>query len=259
MHRIFRSLTLVGAGFTLVACAEAMDAPEPAPAPTEAESAVVAPEAPALLVESTRGVQTVEFGGVGLDVQSSDSGFAVTGVVDDAPAARAGIVAGMQVVGVDGMPTIDMDVPAFERLVRGEPGAEVELTVVDGSGVEQVIVLGREPVTEAVTWCERVQELRQQTEFGGVGLRLRTDCQGVTHIVEVFDGMPAADAGIVAGDVIVGIDSMSLDGANQWDVVGSIRGDVGAPVALDVQGADGQVRTVQLERVAMAAPASACP
>lgn len=259
MHRIFRSLTLVGAGLSLVACAEAMDPVETTEAPAEAASAVVADEAPTLLVETTRGVQTVEFGGVGLDVQASDQGFAVTGVVDAAPAARAGIVAGMQVVGVDGMPTIDMDVPAFERLVRGEPGAEVELTVVDAGGIEQVIVLDREPVTEAVSWCERVQELRQQTEFGGVGLRLRTDCEGVTHIVEVFDGMPAAEAGIAAGDVIVGIDRMSLDGANQWDVVGSIRGDVGAPVVLDVQDANGELRSVTLERVAMAAPASACP
>lgn len=256
MNRITRTLTLLGAGLTLVACAEAMDAPEETAAVAQTETAVVAPEAPALLVDVTRQAQTVAFGTIGLDVEASDEGFAVTGVSDDAPAAAAGIRPGMMVTAVDGMPTIDMDVPTFERLVRGEPGAEVEVSVVDADGAEQIVVLDRVPVVETVTYCERVQELRQQTEFGGVGLRLRTDCEGVTRIVDVFDGMPAAEAGVRAGDVIVGIDGMSLDGANQWDVVGSIRGDVGAAVALDVQSDNGEVRTVQLERVAMAAPAA---
>ena len=77
---------------------------------------------------------------------------------------------------------------------------------------------------------------------------------GGAHVRGVVADMPADLAGLAEGDVIVAVDGMQVSGAHLMDVVGAIRGDVGTIVSLDVRGADGELRNVELERVHMVVP-----
>ena len=72
-----------------------------------------------------------EFGGVGLELAKPDphGGIAVVSPVFGSPAWHAGIVAGDQILAIDGVSTLPMPlVEAFRRL-RGRPGAAVLLSI----------------------------------------------------------------------------------------------------------------------------------
>ncbi len=70
-----------------------------------------------------------EFSGVGIQVEHRDGRIVVITPIADTPAERAGIRRGDQLVMVDGRA---IDAPATDkvvRLIRGEPGTEVQVTV----------------------------------------------------------------------------------------------------------------------------------
>jgi carboxyl-terminal processing protease len=67
-----------------------------------------------------------------------------------------------------------------------------------------------------------------------------TNCQKIGNgcelaIIEPFPGSPAAGAGILAGDVIAGVDGTSLDGLSIDDATAKIKGSKGTPVTLTIQ------------------------
>lgn len=70
-----------------------------------------------------------EFGGVGIQVEQREGKIVVIAPIADTPAERAGLRRGDQLLSVDGVeiesPTMDKVV----RLIRGEPGTEVKVTV----------------------------------------------------------------------------------------------------------------------------------
>ena len=78
------------------------------------------------LQSGTRG----EFGGLGLEVGREDGFVKVIAPIDDTPAQRAGLEPGDLIIRVDGESTKGMDLNEAVRLMRGEPGTEVELTIV---------------------------------------------------------------------------------------------------------------------------------
>jgi carboxyl-terminal processing protease len=55
---------------------------------------------------------------------------------DESPAAKAGLQTGDYVRGIDGKPTRDMSVFEGSRLLRGQPGSKVTLTVIRGNAAE---------------------------------------------------------------------------------------------------------------------------
>lgn len=66
---------------------------------------------------------------------------------DGSPAAKAGLQTGDYVRGIDGKPTRDMSVFEGSRLLRGEPGSKVRLTVIRGNAADpHELVLVREKV-----------------------------------------------------------------------------------------------------------------
>ena len=74
----------------------------------------------------------------------------------------------------------------------------------------------------------------QRDGGGGVGITVeRTDDKKIM-IRAVQDGSPAAKAGIQVGDQILSIDGESMIDRPLSDVVGKLRGSVGAPVAITV-------------------------
>ncbi|MFM9593226.1 S41 family peptidase [Streptomyces scabiei] len=62
-------------------------------------------------------------------------------------------------------------------------------------------------------------------EYTGVGLWARLRRDGHVEVARVQDGSPAADAGIRAGDRLVGVDGEKVDGRPVTEVVSLLRGD----------------------------------
>ena len=85
-----------------------------------------------------------EFGGLGLEVGREDGFVKVIAPIDDTPAERAGLKPGDLIIRVDGESTKGMELNDAVRLMRGEPGTEVELTVVrDGEDGPFTVTLER--------------------------------------------------------------------------------------------------------------------
>ena len=73
------------------------------------------------------------------------------------------------------------------------------------------------------------------TAFGGIGVQLaRDDAHGQWLADTVFDGSPAAKAGLLAGDAIVAVDGTSLTGLDNAHVEALIRGAIGTVAQLTI-------------------------
>ena len=72
---------------------------------------------------------------------------------DDSPAAKAGLQTGDYVRGIDGKPTRDMSVYEGARLLRGQPGSKVMLTVIRGNAAEphEVSLVREKPAATVVS------------------------------------------------------------------------------------------------------------
>lgn len=84
------------------------------------------------------------YGGIGAHLSEQDGQVVIDGVFDDGPADRAGLRDGDVVVAVDGRAGPDTAVDTAAA-IRGEPGSEVEVTVVR-DGQERSVVVARETV-----------------------------------------------------------------------------------------------------------------
>lgn len=71
-------------------------------------------------------------------------------------------------------------------------------------------------------------------EYVGVGILIEQFAGQVT-IAEVFDGGAAAGAGMMAGDLIVGVDQEDVEGEDLSEISNRIRGEPGTAVQLQIQ------------------------
>jgi carboxyl-terminal processing protease len=79
------------------------------------------------------------------------------------------------------------------------------------------------------------EEIRISTSglYTGVGLDVSVD-DGKVTVVEPLAGAPAAEAGILPGDVVVSVDNVPVEQSNVAETVNRMRGEVGTPVTVDV-------------------------
>jgi len=70
--------------------------------------------------------------------------------------------------------------------------------------------------------------------FEGIGAAVRMDELGRLVIAEPFAGRPAAEAGLLRGDVVLAVDGVSLQGLSLYEAIGLIRGPAGTTVMLTV-------------------------
>lgn len=70
------------------------------------------------------------FGGVGIELGTKDGKLTVISPIDDTPAFRAGIKANDHISKIDGVTTDGMNISAAVKLMRGEKGKSVTLTIV---------------------------------------------------------------------------------------------------------------------------------
>ena len=83
------------------------------------------PEEYRILTSDTQG----RFGGVGVEIDVRDGWLTVHGVFSGGPADRAGIQPGDRFLTLDGRRARDMPISDAVRLMRGEPGTEVQVSI----------------------------------------------------------------------------------------------------------------------------------
>lgn len=86
-------------------------------------------------------------------------------------------------------------------------------------------------------------------EFGGVGLSVLNTSNGLS-ISEVIPGTPAAASNLKAGDFIIAVDNVSLEGKTLDESKELLRGIVNKPIEITYMNEDG-VNTATLRRVQM--------
>ena len=72
---------------------------------------------------------TGKFGGLGIEITTEDSFVKVISPIDDTPAQRVGIRSGDLIIDVGGTSLKDLPISDAVKLMRGEPGTSVEITV----------------------------------------------------------------------------------------------------------------------------------
>lgn len=96
------------------------------------------------LQENTEG----EFGGLGIEIGEEDGYLKVITPVDDTPAARAGVMPGDLIVEINGRPVREMLINDAIELLRGEPGSQVDITLMRDTESEPIdLTLTREVIS----------------------------------------------------------------------------------------------------------------
>ena len=95
-----------------------------------------------------------QFGGLGIEVTMGDDGLVyVVTPIDDTPAARAGVIAGDLIVGIDGNPVLGMTLDEAIDLMRGDPGTDITITI-RREGLAEAFDIG---ITRAVIRSSQVR------------------------------------------------------------------------------------------------------
>jgi carboxyl-terminal processing protease len=83
---------------------------------------------------------------------------------------------------------------------------------------------------------EIFQEMQTETsgEFGGLGIEVSMEA-GVVKVISPIDDTPASKAGIKAGDYIVKINNIQVQGKSLNEAVDLMRGPVGSGIELTVR------------------------
>lgn len=125
----------------------------------------------------------------------------------------------------------------FNALIK-----EVEMFYVDSIDIQKAIrrgidaiLKGLDPYTEYIPEDE-MADLKFLTtgEYGGIGAYIRSR-EGGTVITEPFEGMPAATAGLRAGDRILAIDTVDVSGMSSDRVSLLLKGVPNTKMTLKVQ------------------------
>ncbi len=91
----------------------------------DAHSGFMEPEATKEMEVETKGV----FGGIGIEITVKDGVLTVVTPIDDTPASKAGILAGDQIIKIEGKLTKGMTVQDAVKILRGTPGTSVNIHI----------------------------------------------------------------------------------------------------------------------------------
>jgi carboxyl-terminal processing protease len=111
-------------------------------------------------VRAVSGGEAMPDGDVGLEL-TRQYYLRIIAARDGSPAAKAGLQTGDFVRAIDGKPTRDMSVFEGGRVLRGQPGSKVTLTVIRGNAAEphDVVLVREKPAGTAVTLRRSVAPL----------------------------------------------------------------------------------------------------
>lgn len=170
-----------------------------------------------------------------LPLLTAPAGASIVEVVEDSPASAAGLQPGDLITAVDGA-ALDAETSLADLIGGYKPGDEVTLTVTradsDGEGQELAVVLGENPddatrpflgvrYTNAPDlgdlegqippfFGQPGGELPFELPFGQTTPELQTIAGGAL-VRTVTEDSPAAEAGLLEGDVITAVDGVAVD------------------------------------------------
>jgi carboxyl-terminal processing protease len=102
-----------------------------------------------------------QFGGLGLVVSMRDSYVTVVAPMEGTPGFRAGILSGDRIIKIDGKSAEKMSLPEAVKLLRGEPGTQVRVTIQrPSSGLTMDFTLKR-----AIIKVKMVKDINGEKEF----------------------------------------------------------------------------------------------
>lgn len=129
-----------------------------------------------------------------------------------------------------------------------------ELDQLVNSAIGGMLYTLEDPYTEYFS-ADIVQQFTEELngDYVGIGIQLETD-DPYPRVVEVIAGSPAANAGIIAGDMIIKVDNTEIAGWELERVVEAIKGDEGSSVKLGVRRQGSGDLEFQLARTALYTP-----
>jgi carboxyl-terminal processing protease len=140
-------------------------------------------------------------------------------------------------------------------LIRNFYPENVSPTIFDVQEIEQVIKSLNDPYTEYMS-TQDVQEFDDalNQNFSGVGIRIESHKDGA-FIIGTLPNSPAREAGLVAGDIVVMVNKVSIKDWTINEIASIIRGTPGTHITLGVQRmASGIVEQITLTRANVTAP-----
>jgi len=114
-----------------------------------------------------------QFGGLGIEISMEDGFVKVVAPIDDTPAQRAGMKAGDLIIRLDDKSVKGMSLTDAVKIMRGEPGSPITLTVVR-EGVDKPLSI------EIIRAIIRVTSVKQRTLEKGYGYVRITQFQSRT-------------------------------------------------------------------------------
>jgi carboxyl-terminal processing protease len=140
---------------------------------------------------------TGQFGGLGIEVGMEDGFVKVIAPIDDTPAHRAGIQAGDLIIRLDETPVKGMSLSDAVKIMRGDPGTDIVLTVVR-EGLDQPIKI---TITRDVI---KVKSVRAHMLDPGYGyLRIsQFQSKSADNLVDAINELKKENGGNLAGLVL---------------------------------------------------------
>lgn len=106
-------------------------------------SSYLKPKEQKALLESALG----KFGGLGIVISKQDNLIQVISPIDDTPAYKVGIQAGDKIIKIGNKPVDGMSLEDSVELMRGEPGTDIEITILRKNTKPFVVKITREIIT----------------------------------------------------------------------------------------------------------------
>lgn len=147
---------------------------------------------------------------------------------------------------------VSKNLDVFNALVK-----EMEMFYVDSIDVEKTVRRGIDAMLDGLDpYTEYIPEQEMGTlkfmttgEYGGIGSYIRERRDGGVYIIEPFEGMPAALAGLHAGDRILAIDTVDVSKKTSDEVSELLKGVPNTKMVLKIQSpTDKKPREVELVR-----------
>ena len=150
-------------------------------------SAYLPPENYEKVEEHTKG----EFGGLGMEVGMEDGFVKVIAPIDDTPAQKAGIRAGDLIIKLDNKSVKGMDLTEAVKMMRGEPGSKIVLTIMRQGEREPMV----KELTRAVVKVKSIRQRMLEKDLGYVRIsqfQVRTgqDLQNAIRTLEKENKAP---------------------------------------------------------------------
>ncbi|MGB5541341.1 MAG: S41 family peptidase [Gammaproteobacteria bacterium] len=140
---------------------------------------------------------TGQFGGLGIEVGMEDGFVKVIAPIDDTPAQRAGIQAGDLVIRLDDTPVKGMSLNEAVKIMRGEPGSDIVLTVVR-EGVDQPIKI---TITRDIIKVKSVKSRMLEDGYGYLRIS-QFQSKSANNMVDAINAMKKEHGGKLNGLVL---------------------------------------------------------